>query len=1225
MRRFVGLLLSCAMVVMALFASTAFAAATTEIAIAQIRQDGGNVLVYLTGTDKFGNSALDTAPVSNYKVTMNGQELRVTGARPFSEAKEATHYIVCVDVSGSIGGGNFTADRNEGEEVKAALRNMIGSLQPNEAISMFTFGDSVKLVADFPKDVSTLYTAVDGLTFRDQKTALYEVIYEATNYAQNHKNLAPRTAVLIITDGTDDANGGATSYTFDSILENVRACNVPVYTGTFFRDSAKYATNAGSANSFNELAQLATVSGGRVMSLTDSDGSKITNVMQNLQNLTRNSTVLTAVLDSTMEHGDGDFKVTMETSGSSLTTADHNFVANWDVVPTPTPVPVLDKLEINDITEDSTVISGATEPGAHVTIERNGETWTEFATADGRINFKFGNQLSDRMHLKEGDIITISARDAFGITTLPNGDEGRVNKTVGKSSRDPIVVRVDNVESDEITVYGDVLTVRGTAEENTQVIISWVPDGNGEQKDSEPIATHGKIYNYSFNADECQLGKGTVVVMYADYVAYSCAGNLEGAINWIREKPVEAQDVKLEVSAVSEDTESLIVHTEPGAEITLTVDNKKVNLGENGRADDQGNWSLPLVDNADVTFKKGKKLQVAITDTTGRTRESDPITIEGSDRRDINVSVSRIEEDVVYGEKLQVKGNSERDVPVRVEIREVSTGTTLDIKDASGSGVFTVEFDAEECGVGDAGTECFVIASYGDNLGDSKSAETASFIWYGHEKVVKQEAVLEIGKGLREDSKVIHIRTEPRVQITIRNVTEDRIIDDNGVSDGDGNYDCPLGVDGKAILTAGDEIEVTIVDADNEEKTETAEVGEARRQQITVGVKDLGADGAINQEAIQVRGYAEPGERLIISWVSDGNDSIAQTIEETATPNGTYIVELSKEAGFTGGTGSISVSYADGLAVSKGAKLETNGGIIEWDQTTPSPAPVTPTPTPSPTPTPEERGVRKIIEDFIDEHFGGVDNMLRDWRFWAIAAAALLLLVLIIVLIVVLARKGRKNNREIEELELGDDQDRERIGENAQMGTTRQKLTMDAPGATARMGANEDPYADQLTGTMNMTESNFDFDSGADAGMNMGDGGMNFGDFGGGTVRLTPQNMDLGYGGTVRLNNAMGPQPLNVRIHESRDWEGVSRDVVLPIMQEATIGRSEGNAVVIRDETVSGVHLKLIRRDNQLFVKDNQSSNGTQLNGVRVTAETPLNSGDRLIIGRTNLTIEYDG
>jgi diguanylate cyclase (GGDEF)-like protein len=68
------------------------------------------------------------------------------------------------------------------------------------------------------------------------------------------------------------------------------------------------------------------------------------------------------------------------------------------------------------------------------------------------------------------------------------------------------------------------------------------------------------------------------------------------------------------------------------------------------------------------------------------------------------------------------------------------------------------------------------------------------------------------------------------------------------------------------------------------------------------------------------------------------------------------------------------------------------------------------------------------------------------------------------------------------------------------------------------------------------------------------------------------------------------------------------------------IGRDEGNLVRIDDARVSRFHCRIQRRATGLFeVLDCDSSMGTAVNGQRISAATLLRTGDRILIGKTEM------
>lgn len=70
-----------------------------------------------------------------------------------------------------------------------------------------------------------------------------------------------------------------------------------------------------------------------------------------------------------------------------------------------------------------------------------------------------------------------------------------------------------------------------------------------------------------------------------------------------------------------------------------------------------------------------------------------------------------------------------------------------------------------------------------------------------------------------------------------------------------------------------------------------------------------------------------------------------------------------------------------------------------------------------------------------------------------------------------------------------------------------------------------------------------------------------------------------------------------------------------------TIGRAEGNGIVLRDPSVSRHHARINVRHRALVLTDLESTNGTRVNGVRIS-EVALGAGDRIEIGEAVLLVE---
>lgn len=72
---------------------------------------------------------------------------------------------------------------------------------------------------------------------------------------------------------------------------------------------------------------------------------------------------------------------------------------------------------------------------------------------------------------------------------------------------------------------------------------------------------------------------------------------------------------------------------------------------------------------------------------------------------------------------------------------------------------------------------------------------------------------------------------------------------------------------------------------------------------------------------------------------------------------------------------------------------------------------------------------------------------------------------------------------------------------------------------------------------------------------------------------------------------------------------------------EVTVGRSSGCSIVFDEQYVSSVHTRVFTREDQVFVEDLGSTNGTWLNGVRAVGQMPVRVGDRVQIGNVILEL----
>lgn len=100
-----------------------------------------------------------------------------------------------------------------------------------------------------------------------------------------------------------------------------------------------------------------------------------------------------------------------------------------------------------------------------------------------------------------------------------------------------------------------------------------------------------------------------------------------------------------------------------------------------------------------------------------------------------------------------------------------------------------------------------------------------------------------------------------------------------------------------------------------------------------------------------------------------------------------------------------------------------------------------------------------------------------------------------------------------------------------------------------------------------------------------------------------------------RKRNRRDPTELVVHAPDSKPRVVALRD------QDLTIGRAAQVNVRVDDVYVSDEHAEVARDDDGWVVRDRGSTNGTFLNGAKVTQPTPIGPGDQIRIGKTRLEV----
>jgi len=119
------------------------------------------------------------------------------------------------------------------------------------------------------------------------------------------------------------------------------------------------------------------------------------------------------------------------------------------------------------------------------------------------------------------------------------------------------------------------------------------------------------------------------------------------------------------------------------------------------------------------------------------------------------------------------------------------------------------------------------------------------------------------------------------------------------------------------------------------------------------------------------------------------------------------------------------------------------------------------------------------------------------------------------------------------------------------------------------------------------------------------------------SIAPAPAQSPRGWSGPGRSggNNKAGGR---LKVIEPAETKGE----IYELADELTVGRAGGCQITLDDTYVSQLHARVFRRENQLYVEDLGSTNGTYLNRRKVTAPVSIRKGDRLQIGKTVMELQ---
>lgn len=108
--------------------------------------------------------------------------------------------------------------------------------------------------------------------------------------------------------------------------------------------------------------------------------------------------------------------------------------------------------------------------------------------------------------------------------------------------------------------------------------------------------------------------------------------------------------------------------------------------------------------------------------------------------------------------------------------------------------------------------------------------------------------------------------------------------------------------------------------------------------------------------------------------------------------------------------------------------------------------------------------------------------------------------------------------------------------------------------------------------------------------------------------------------GTVRGAGPLADRstPLLKVVQGPRELKGLKVPVAGPVI----IGRSPGSDIVIADDFISSSHARVVPVGDSIVLEDLGSTNGTIVNGHRITNPVSLRTGDEIDLGTVRLKVD---
>ena len=187
--------------------------------VSQVLAEGPALVAYVAVRDEAG-AAVPGVAAAQIHATVGTHSARVDDFIPFAQTAEGVTYLFLVDCSQSIAAPRF-------EQLRRALRDWVAALGPQDQAALIAFGSQVRTLVAPTTDRAALTAAIDSLGPTDRQTQLHAALMRALDLGRQHlAGLPARRAIVVLSDGLDDAPGGVTA---DEVFAHLADGAVPIY------------------------------------------------------------------------------------------------------------------------------------------------------------------------------------------------------------------------------------------------------------------------------------------------------------------------------------------------------------------------------------------------------------------------------------------------------------------------------------------------------------------------------------------------------------------------------------------------------------------------------------------------------------------------------------------------------------------------------------------------------------------------------------------------------------------------------------------------------------------------------------------------------------------------------------------------------------------------------------------------------------------------------------